>query len=278
MTPFESSEDLLGQKKSYDLYLIEILMPEMTGEEVVLELRRRGFHCVIIIVSTIQSRKTITHILRSGANDYIPKPFDGELGQARLRSHLRTLGMLQKQARRSTKLKRLASIDELTGVYNRRHTLLLLKGEMEKATRYNRDLTLLLLDIDHFKKVNDGYGHLTGDLVLRQFAKAAKAQCRDVDVFGRYGGEEFLLLMPETNEKNASILAERIRAAIASLVLPCMTEGITVSGGLVEFQGRNSNELISEADRRLYYAKEHGRNQIVGSNGPIQPQENGESA
>ena len=275
---FESSAVLLQQEKGWDVYFIEAPKSQIAGKRVVQELKRRNAHCVIIITSENKNNKAISHLLNSGANDYMPKPFTAGFSFARFKAHIRTLRMLQRQEQRNTELERLASIDGLTEAYNRRHILLCLKGELEKAARYHRNLSILLLDIDHFKDVNDNYGHPAGDIVLRQFVQTVKAQCRDVDIFGRYGGEEFLLLMPETAEKNARILAERIRSTVADHVFLCVPDKITVSGGLMEFGEEKSNELIKEVDRRLYLAKHRGRNQIVGSEGNKKNQKTGDSA
>lgn len=262
---FEDPVKLLEEQRLYDVYFIDVIMPRMSGEEVVLELRRRCPNCVIIIISAINSIKTMTHILNSGADDYIMKPFEAELTIARLKANIRTLQILRELELKSAELERLAVIDGLTGAYNHRHLLKRLDAELEKAKRYHRALSILLLDIDHFKLVNDNYGHLTGDEALRQFTTVITNQSRDVDIFGRYGGEEFVLIMPETSERDAGTLAERIRAAISSHSFPGVEGSITVSGGLVQFQGEESSALIKEADRRLYLAKKQGRNRIVGS-------------
>ena len=160
----------------------------------------------------------------------------------------------------------LAIRDELTGAHNRRHLLDLIEKERARSARAARPFCLCLLDIDFFKRINDTYGHSAGDDVLRAFAAAVQAQVRDTDSFGRYGGEEFLLMLPETSIEAASALIERIRAAVEALrfgqVNPALT--MTVSIGVAQFHlGESIAQTIARADEALYVAKARGRNRVV---------------
>jgi diguanylate cyclase (GGDEF)-like protein len=160
----------------------------------------------------------------------------------------------------------LAIRDELTGVYNRRHLLALIEAERTRELRAGQPFCLCLLDIDFFKRVNDSYGHPAGDSVLRAFASAASAQVRDSDCFGRYGGEEFLLMLPETSLDAAAALVERIRTAVEALRFADVDAGLTmtVSIGVAQFRsGETIAQGIARADEALYLAKARGRNRVV---------------
>ena len=161
--------------------------------------------------------------------------------------------------------------DELTGLYNRRYLMAVVAAEVQRADRSTEPFCLLLLDIDFFKRVNDTFGHLAGDQVLIQFGQAITAQLRMIDYFGRYGGEEFILLMPQTGLNGALILGERIREAIALTNFDSagINKTISVSIGVAEFfDGESAEQLIARADLALYAAKNGGRNRVVSAARP----------
>lgn len=163
---------------------------------------------------------------------------------------------------------RLTIIDGLTDAYNKRYLLEVLKKELERAKRYKRDLSLLMLDIDFFKKINDNYGHLVGDKVLRDLVGLIKANIRQEEIIGRYGGEEFVLVLPETDSKGAYMLAERLRKIIElyKFIFEDVVIPVTVSIGVSSLNGREDIDymkLIEEADANLYKAKKSGRNRVV---------------
>jgi diguanylate cyclase (GGDEF)-like protein len=159
----------------------------------------------------------------------------------------------------------LARVDGLTGIYNRRYFFELATREFSATIRYQRPLTIILFDIDDFKLVNDNFGHAYGDTILIQIAQIAIAQVRDVDVLARYGGDEFIILLPETDSEHAFIIAERIRESVASTnVGPFI---ITLSIGVAETvhapQDQLVEDIIRRADKALYLAKQKGRNNTV---------------
>lgn len=165
------------------------------------------------------------------------------------------------------KLRNLAITDSLTHVFNRRHFFSLAQNELERAKRYHRDLSIILFDIDHFKAVNDSFGHLVGDQVLETLAAYCKSNLRSFDVIGRYGGEEFIILLPETNLKRAAQIAERLRRQALGIHIPTEqgSPSITISLGVAAVkpgQSASLDELISAADQALYRAKAEGRNQV----------------
>ena len=163
--------------------------------------------------------------------------------------------------------KYLAITDDLTSIYNRRYALQLAEREIERARRYRRPLAMILADVDHFKRVNDTYGHLVGDAVLHELAQRCQRQLRDFDILGRYGGEEFLIVLPETAGEDALKVAERLRRTIAETPFNGgdLSIQITLSLGVVAFEQDHPdlNEWLKQVDAALYQAKEHGRNQAV---------------
>lgn len=160
-----------------------------------------------------------------------------------------------------------ASIDELTQIYNRRHFIKLSRQEIKRALRTKRPISILAFDIDHFKHVNDKYGHSAGDIVLKSFAKTIKNNIRDIDIFGRIGGEEFSLLLPETKLKEAVLLADRLRKIIGKLDIKISKKmiNITISVGVTESKDNSEitlETLMKNADKLLYKAKNNGRNRV----------------
>ena len=181
--------------------------------------------------------------------------FGGELGSIEAQYH--------------EEIYRLTIIDGLTQVYNKRYLLEFLEREMARCLRHGRDLSIVLFDIDHFKNINDTFGHLAGDYVLRELAQALKSRIRKEECFARYGGEEFALVLPETGHQNTVFLADKLRKIIEQH--PFVFEGkrmpVTFSAGVADLEAAHDSALsfIKAADARLYDAKHRGRNQVVGA-------------
>lgn len=174
--------------------------------------------------------------------------------------------LIKRQEQFDSRLIELASTDPLTGLLNRRMLMAEAQRRTEEAERYQGSLSALMLDIDHFKRINDKHGHLAGDAILKAVAGVAKECARRTDYLGRYGGEEFLLVCPNTEREEAAIVAERIRAATEQLDSASLgvASKVTVSVGVAELQQSASvSELIDAADRALYRAKRGGRNRVV---------------
>ena len=169
---------------------------------------------------------------------------------------------IAERKRAEEKLRELSEKDHLTMIFNRRKFFEILGAEVAKAKRYGRPLSIIMLDIDHFKNVNDTYGHNIGDIVLKTTTNAVSSVIREVDIFARYGGEEFMVLSPETGIKGALVLAEKIRGAVEKHSYPAVGS-ITISAGVVELSGEDSaGALIKKADEALYLAKNRGRNRV----------------
>jgi diguanylate cyclase (GGDEF)-like protein len=160
------------------------------------------------------------------------------------------------------KLKKLAITDGLTQLFNHKHIYYKLEEEVNRSLRYGNSLSIIMLDIDEFKTVNDSYGHQTGDKTLAEVSKFIKNQLREIDFAGRYGGEEFLVILPQTELENACKTAERIQKAIESTQFDDVRQKVTISGGVAEFQNETVLGFIDKADKLLYKAKRNGRNRV----------------
>ena len=219
----------------------------------------------LVLLTSKESKGDIVAGLESGADDYLVKPFDAEELTARLRTGLRILQLEDKlvEARESMRFK--ATYDPLTGLYNRGVILDLLARELSRTRREDGCTAVLMGDVDHFKNINDSRGHLVGDEVLKEIARRILAAVRSYDFVGRYGGEEFLIVLNNCDDSSSMLRAEEIRRAIA--IVPVQTEQgpmpITMSLGVLSSRDwglRPVEELLHEADVALYKAKAAGRN------------------
>lgn len=239
------------RKNLPDIVLLDVMMPGITGFEVCQQLLNMPQHNLtyIIMLSAVSSSEQKVEGLDKGADDYVTKPFDVEELLARIRVGIRTV-----------KKKRDAVIDPLTNLYNRSFFNKCLKREVDRIQRYQRQLSLIVGDIDHFKQVNDTYGHLVGDMVLIEVSNIIKQHCRQSDLPVRWGGEEFAILLPETELTGSVIVAERIRTAIEQHLFETVKH-VTISFGVSTFLS-SEQDLLQRADLALYEAKGKGRNQV----------------
>lgn len=257
------------KKSKPDLILMDIMMPEMDGIEICKKIKEISEYqeIPIIFLTASHEHKMLMEAFKQGAVDYITKPFNsGEL-LARVKIHLELKSTRDELKKTLIQLNKLATTDGLTGVFNRRHLLVLAEQEFNRTRRYDDSFSVLMLDVDHFKLINDTYGHNVGDETLKAIAKATQDMLRDVDLFGRFGGEEFVAFLPETNQDAALTRAEKIRQNIANLNLKL--EGnflsVTVSIGVASNLANDANidAILKRADLALYEAKRRGRNQVV---------------
>jgi diguanylate cyclase (GGDEF)-like protein len=242
-----------------DIILLDIEMPDMDGYEVCRQLRAnpQTVNVPIIFISGADSTEEKIRGLDLGASDYVTKPFDPAELRARVRVALRTAYLMDLLARK-------AMIDGLTGLWNRSYLDVRLSAEIAAARRSGRAVSCIMLDVDRFKFVNDRFGHPFGDEVLRMIAVALNANCRAEDIVCRYGGEEFAVLLPNTQVAAAAELAERLRCAIEKETLRFKGQDVkvTASFGVAEPLQDDPRTVIEAADAALYVAKKSGRNRV----------------
>lgn len=249
------------------LALLDWEMPELNGPGVCREVRKRKEHSYVymVLLTSKEAKEDVVAGLESGADDYLTKPFDVAELKARMRTGLRILGLEDRLIEAREEMRFKASHDALTTLWNRGVILELLGQELSRSHREKATTVITLCDIDHFKAVNDSFGHLVGDEVLRETAKRLLASVRSYDFVGRYGGEEFLLVLNNCDPAFALARAEEIRNTIAQRPVETSTGpvSVTMSLGLLlshEWGSRSAEELLHEADKALYGAKEAGRN------------------
>jgi len=244
------------------LLVIDWMMPGLDGLELCRRVRadpEKRFHHIIVLTSR-STTEDIVAALDAGADDFIAKPYHPDEMKVRLGAGLRIL-RLQEELRIK------ASHDELTGVLNRRIVMELLDREIDRAQREGLPLAVLMLDVDHFKSINDRYGHLAGDAVLAQVAGRISESVRRVDLTGRYGGEEFLLVLPGCDLAAAAVVAERVRLSVSTLAATtakgaiCVTASLGLAVSLPDTP-LDRQSLVDAADRALYCAKTGGRNRV----------------
>jgi diguanylate cyclase (GGDEF)-like protein len=255
-----------------DLILLDLMMPGMDGLEVcrILKSSPNYQEIPIIFLTASSESKHLVEAFSAGAVDYITKPFNVPELLARVKTHLELKYAKDQLKQALTELERQALTDPLTQVPNRRHLYQIAEREIARTRRYNYPFSSLIIDIDCFKQVNDNYGHLSGDEVLCSVAAMIKNSLRREDFFARFGGEEFVVLLPGTDTNSALCVANRIRYLIATshLVVQAQSIPITVSIGIATFgfADHNLDGLLERADEALLTAKNQGRNRCVVHN------------
>ena len=261
------------------LILLDVMMPGLDGHQVARRIKDDETlpFIPIILVTALNEAEDVVQGLESGADDYISKPYNFRELEARVRAMLR-IKFLQDELDQKNRelelanrrLKKLSITDGLTELFNHRHVHQLLHDEFERSARTGEAVAVAMMDLDRFKNINDTYGHPTGDVILYETARIIKETAREIDMPGRYGGEEFIAILPGTGEEEAAHFAERVRQAVESHVFrDGATEvRMTVSCGVASFPapGVDAPEaLLKAADEALYQAKHGGRNQVVRS-------------
>jgi two-component system, cell cycle response regulator len=260
--------DVLQQPNAPELLVLDWLMPGIDGIELCRRIRQEQSdrYQYILLVSGKDEKQDVVDGLEAGADDYLTKPFDiGEL-RARLRAGRRILSLQHELIQAREVLRFQATHDSLTGLLSRGATLHLLNGELRRGVRSRTPTGILMIDLDHFKNVNDTYGHLAGDAVLKEAGRRIAQAVRSYDFVGRYGGEEFLAVLSSCTVEELRQIAERARCAVAETPISTGTTvvNVTASIGGVAIQGAiDDPDLLSAADLALYEAKRTGRNRVV---------------
>ncbi len=265
----DAAWEILQGQDAPRLALLDWLMPGMDGVEICREARKRSAqaYCYLLLLSSKGDRVDVVDGLQSGADDYLTKPFHPDELRARLRAGERILMLEDKLVAAQQVLQFKASHDGLTGLLNRGAILETLQRELQRGCREKNPLGVLLLDLDHFKSINDQKGHDVGDEVLREASRRMLASVRSYDAVGRYGGEEFLILVPGCNSANACDRAEQIRVAIAGSPIETLGGLVRVSASIgvasaVDGASWEADALVHAADVALYRAKRNGRNRV----------------
>ena len=254
----------LLRSRTFDVLLLDLVMPEVHGFELLEQIREHWNVLPILIVTAHGGGDATLEAMRRGATDFVMKPVDASHLDLRIRA-----------ACALEQTRRLANTDGLTGLYNHRYLHQRLEEEIERVERYGRDLSLVMADIDRFKVFNDTYGHPRGDAVLIAVAETLREVSRASDVVARYGGDEFVLILPETSAREARVVAERARESVEALPLaiddpaaPRLTLSLGVAA-LTAAEGQQGGDpaalrgsLIDAADAALYRAKDLGRNRV----------------
>jgi two-component system, cell cycle response regulator len=254
-----------------DLILLDVMLPDIDGYEISRRIKGNPElpFTPIILVTARDSTQDKVAGLDAGADDYLTKPINFPELEARVRSMLRIKRLQDELEEKNRELERLSISDGLTGLFNHRHIHGLLADEFERVERTNDCMSVAMLDLDRFKQVNDTFGHQAGDRVLIDVAAILQDTAREIDRIGRYGGEEFMVLLPETCVDEAAVFVERVRAAVADRAFDIGRDEplrMTISGGVATFPHDmidSVETLVRWADAALYAAKENGRDRVV---------------
>lgn len=258
------------------LVILDWMMPGIDGLELCRRIRQRQ-NCIyryVLLVTAKSDKQDVVMGLEAGADDYLTKPFDRNELRARLRVGSRILELQHDLIAAREELRFQSTHDLLTATWNRTAVLDLFHSEFERMARAKTSLAVFMLDLDHFKNVNDTYGHLTGDVVLQEVASRITRCVRTYDLVGRYGGEEFLVVLPNCDEAQAQASAERLRRAVSarpisigqSEISVSLSVGVATTAAAV----KSEKELLLSADAALYQAKNAGRDRVVVSVGSTQ--------
>lgn len=268
---------VMRQEDAPKFCLLDWMMPEMNGVDICRELRDLGRqpYVYIILLTSKGTKDDVVEGLEAGADDYIIKPFDPHELKVRVRAGARIVHLQTDLVSALKTAEYQATHDPLTKLWNRAAILKILQKEVARSERVHTPVGVIIADLDHFKLVNDQHGHLTGDAVLREVARTMQVTVRPYDAVGRYGGEEFIVVIPGCDMENAKEMAERLRTAVSAnpLVNSQGVFNITMSFGVTSVESGNEgdmNFIIRAADEALYRAKNGGRNRVELSEETLQ--------
>lgn len=251
-----------------DVVLTDIMMQGMDGLELTKKIKKQ-YDIEVMVMTGYSADYSYEEAVKAGASDFIFKPFRFEELDLRIKRVLRESALKKERATLLREMEKLAITDGLTGLYNSRQFFRHIKQEINRYNRYSRALSLLILDIDFFKRYNDTWGHLEGDKVLMNIGRIINSCMRSMDTAYRYGGEEFAILLPETGLQMACVVGNRIRESIADEIFTPKkgeNQSVTVSLGASELlEGEDFKTFIKRTDMALYRSKETGRNKLTFS-------------
>lgn len=260
---FSHPDEFEASEEEFDVYLIDLVMPKKMGDEIIFEIRKKYSDAVILAVSSLETTDVIAKVLSLGANDFIVKPYNETIFMAKIMSSSRLGYLLKENRRKTSELEEIVVRDPMTNLYNYRQIEQTLSELTYKYREAATPFSVIMLDIDHFKQINDTHGHIVGDKMLVGIAETMKSVVGDKGIIGRYGGEEFIVILPGIVEAEAFFVGERIRRLVENQEL---FEGVkvTISMGVAECDS-SCESIIERADALLYEAKKLGRNRVISS-------------
>ncbi|MGE5308266.1 MAG: diguanylate cyclase [Deltaproteobacteria bacterium] len=257
------------RKNPISLILLNNELPGASYREFCILLRSQERYSAVPILLLAQKAESLDQkieVLKSmTVNDYIAAPFIPEEIVARINVFIEVRALQEELEASNLMLKKISITDELTRLYNRRHLFERLAEELQRMSRHGYDLCVMIVDLDHFKKVNDEFGHQAGDQVLVELAQLIRTNIRSIDLAGRYGGEEFIILLPYNTLEQGMAVAERLRVKVKTHTFTPIEGHLTASFGLVAFSHKDRpsvDEAVRTADEQLYLAKKNGRNRV----------------
>lgn len=251
-----------------DLVILDVNMPGLNGLETLKKIKSTDFFTAIIFLTADSKTEQVIIGLDAGADDYMTKPFSPNELLARVRAQLRIKDLTDQLQIANEKLQALVEIDDLTGLFNMRNIYMKLDYEIKRAQRYQRHIAVVMMDMDHFKTVNDQNDHLFGSFVLKEVGGIIRHSIRDTDIGARYGGDEFIIILTETDNEGVKIFCERLRQKIANYEFDNgeskmkLTSSIGYAIAKPVNQTLDTQEIVKAADKALYDAKSEGRNRV----------------
>jgi diguanylate cyclase (GGDEF)-like protein len=246
------------QKDLFHIAIVDLHLPGMTGSELLKSIKKIRPDIQAVMITGYGTIRDAVECMKLGASDFITKPILLDHLHLTIRRILEEV-RLKEEAELADYYRNLSRTDELTGMYNFRHLMSVLKKEVSRHLRYNRTMTLAMIDIDDFKMYNDAKGHEKGNELLVRLSHVFKHNTRNCDILTRYGGEEFIILLPETSIEEAVVVSERICSTVESTLEVSVTIGLSS----LPKDSSNPHEVIKMADAAMYWGKAHGKNQIV---------------
>lgn len=259
----------LLENERFDIVICDLILPDISGFDICQKIREKEQgsldYTYFILITHKLGKEIFSKSMVCGADDFIFKPIDENEFILRYRAGSRVIDLIKRLKLAKQEIEEISRTDYLTGAFNRRALMEILSAEIYRSVREKSELCVGLLDLDHFKSVNDIYGHIVGDEILKGFVQLIRNCIRKYDVVGRFGGEEFIVILPKTTKETGFMVMERIRSTLEE-------SGIKTSAGLINIttsiglsclcESRNVDQLIHDADVALYQAKNRGRNRV----------------